>query len=228
VLSREPVSYICHWNDAKVLKERLLDSLSLVEGDEVLLFSGMPSIAQAYQRGQAIASNRIRVFVHQDVSFSRDSNKRFRDSIGNLEAQGKPWGTLGALGVKYGFSEVKGTETKIDIYQIGSVASPNLGQDIHSGVSEGPEEVNILDAVLCIVNGAHIDFDPQIPGWHGAVEDLCMQMAKHGRTVYVSDLDLTHWTAKSFEGREDEIRPSASYLLSKWGSPLVLANSVWQ
>lgn len=133
--------------------------------DELVLVEDAPSIAVAYNQGQARSTRSIRCYVHHDVAILDPSGLRSQLIDACIP-------TVGLVGVV-------GSRTPAWPWWTGST----LGsiKDGRLGVLDfGPGgECAILDGVL-LATQQTLTWDESYPGWHGYDHDACAQMRDQG------------------------------------------------
>ena len=138
--------------------------------DELIVVTEAQSIAQAYNRGQALATKRnpIRCFVHADVEILN-----LPDLRAALVQYSQP--SRGMVGVTGSFDAVvpwwEGRAT-------GSVQDSRLGL---LDFGRGGTPVAYLDGLLLATARHDIWWDESYPGWHLYDHDQCQQQMAAGR-----------------------------------------------
>lgn len=200
------ISWIVATHNRDILYANLIASMVDVAGDELVVIDDAPSIAAAYNEGQAKAVQPIRCYVHHDVQVL--DLPRLRSAL--LEH------TTGAVGMV----GVVGSKTVSlpwwDGLCLGSVVDGRHGV-LGFGVG-GP--CAMLDGLL-LATVQHVDWDETIPGWHGYDHDACSQMLARGLSNYcLSDghLLVSHNTNNS---RDPDaltgFHDAMTRLRQKWG-----------
>jgi hypothetical protein len=212
-------SFICCYNDEDILNKYLSPSLQKIkhDEDEIILLEGFEQQSVAYIKGEQLAKKDILVYLHQDVSFSGDWRDRLVSAIADID----DWGVLGAVGIRLEIDEKK----KIcDAIQYGHAWDKDTTWDFR--VDELPARVDAIDSVVCVKKRGVLAFDPNHPGFHGAVEDLCQTSKKEGKGVWVADLYLKHHTRKVVD--PVALKESMQYSVGKWKQiPYIYGNVVW-
>ena len=138
---------------------------TLPADDELVLVENAPSIAVAYNEGQARSTYGIRCYIHHDVMITDQAVLRRR----LLDACTPDVGIVGVVG------------SRTDTWpwwngpKLGSVLDSRLGL-----LDFGPGgECAVLDGVL-LATAQDIDWDETYPGWHGYDHDACAQMRARG------------------------------------------------
>jgi hypothetical protein len=160
------ISYIVATHDRAVLDANLAASLTLGDGDELVVVEDAPSIAVAYNEGQARAVNRVRCYVHHDVQILDPARLR-----AELLAHCLPMvGMVGVVGSHDGVTPWwKGR-------RLGSVVDTRFGpMDFGPG---GP--CSYLDGLL-LATWHTVTWDESYPGWHLYDHDMCQQQIAAGR-----------------------------------------------
>jgi hypothetical protein len=202
------ISWIVASHDLDVLYANLVASLDW-NVDEIVLVDDAPSIAVAYNEGQARAWYPVRCYVHHDVQVLDLSRLRAEllahttPAVGMVGAQGSrtpalPWW---------------------DGDTLGSVFDARVGAiDFGPG---GP--CAVLDGLL-LATVHDVEWDETIPGWHGYDYDACRQMLARGLPNFcLTDgaRMVRHNTTGSFE--VDALAGwgvAVDRLREKWGVPV--------
>lgn len=160
------ISYIVATHDRAVLDTNLAASLQLVDDDELVVVEDAPSIAVAYNEGQARATQPIRCYVHHDVQLLDPA--RLRAEL--LTACVPLVGMVGVIGSRDGAAPWwKGA-------RLGSVIDGRFGAlDYGPG---GP--CSYLDGLL-LATWHTVTWDETYPGWHLYDHDMCQQQIAAGR-----------------------------------------------
>lgn len=140
--------------------------------DELLIEFKAPSIAAAYNNGQARAQFPVRVFVHHDVRLLNRS--RLRELL--VESCTPERGIVGVIG---------GTEHVVPWWnapRVGSVIDARLGS-IGPGAG-GP--CAVLDGLL-LATRHELAWDETYTGWHMYDADMCRQQTELGRQNWCID-----------------------------------------
>lgn len=146
------------------LAASLLPHISATD-DELIVIPGPASIAQAYNRGAALARHQIRCYVHHDVVV-RDP-AALRASL--LEQCTPEVGMVGVIGSRTVVLPWWEGDT------CGSVIDARMGL-----LDFGPGgECALLDGLL-LATCQQLTWDETIPGWHGYDHDACLQMGARG------------------------------------------------
>lgn len=167
------ISWIVATHDRSVLDANLSATLPMVwaAGDELIVVEGAPSIAAAYNKGQAQAGQPVRVYAHHDVQILQPE---LRDRL--LERCTTDVGIVGLIGSR------DRTVPWWDGARLGSVVDARLGRlDFGAG---GP--CAFLDGLL-LATVHQLDWDESIPGWHLYDHDICRQQLADGRTNWCLD-----------------------------------------
>lgn len=208
------LSYIIQWNNDKLV-DRCLEALDRRPWDELILVEGNRSQAKAYAWAEKQANGEILVYLHQDTIMSIGWRERFLSIVAGLE----DWGIVGVCGLNFNRKTKK-------LRAMGSY------KNLHGSFTlpKPAIQVDSVDAFLYAKKRGQFRIDTRIPGFHGVVEDLCLQSHKAGKPVWVVDAFAEHL---SFRPRIQEspdlpeIKKSADYLIKKWGLPLVCGNIVF-
>ncbi|HEY9472991.1 MAG TPA: glycosyltransferase [Mycobacteriales bacterium] len=159
------ISWIVASHDPTILLRNLAASMVDVGSDQVIVVENAPSIAVAYNEGQAKADFPVRCYVHHDVQILNLPRLRAElvehatDAVGMVGVVGSrtvalPWWSGVCLG-----SVVDGRHGVLGFGEGGPCA--------------------ILDGLL-LATAQHVEWDETIPGWHGYDADACLQMAARG------------------------------------------------
>lgn len=160
------ISWITASHRPDVLAENLEATLKLVGGDELVVVRDAPSIAAAYNEGQARATRPIRCYIHHDVQIT--DPERLRRAL--LAACTPDVGIVGVIG---------STTRTVPWWEgvcRGSVIDARMGL-----LDMGPGgEVAYLDGLLLAsVHG--LGWDQGYEGWHLYDHDICAQQLAAGR-----------------------------------------------
>lgn len=164
------ISWIVASHDPTILLKNFVASVWDPGPDEFVLIENAPSIAAAYNEGQAKATHPVRCFVHHDVQVL--DLPRLRSLI--LEHATTEVGLVGLVGsqnVAWPWWDGKG---------VGSVVDFRHGA-LFLGAKDGP--CSLLDGLL-LATAQTVEWDETIPGWHGYDADACLQMLSRGLTNY--------------------------------------------
>lgn len=158
------ISWIVATHDRGVLEANLLPTVELIGSDEIVVVEDAPSIAVAYNRGQARATQPVRCYVHHDVQILDLPKLR----AGLLEhCPGS--GVVGVIGSRNPVVPWWDGDT------LGSVVDARLGRlDFGDG---GP--CAYLDGLL-LATSHSLEWDESYPGWHLYDHDICQQMLAVG------------------------------------------------
>ena len=175
-------SIVCVFNDAEVLRNRLLNSLeSQGEEHEVITVDNVGGrfdrAATALNWGAAQAQGEWLLFAHQDISFlSPDWLNR---ALGFLKSSATE-GWYGSAGL---------TST-------GQLRGIMLDRAMLLGAPFNyPMEVQTLDECLLIHRRKAVGdqyFDEQVPGWHAYGVEACCATIRRGASNYVLPLPIWH------------------------------------
>lgn len=197
------ISWIVATHDPTILYRNLVASLWIL--DDLVVIENPPSIAGAYNEGQARAIHPLRVYVHHDVEIL--DLPRLRAEL--MEHATPERGMVGVIGSR--------TDRLPwwDGEQCGSVLDSRIGF-----LDSGPGgECAQLDGLL-LATVQDVVWDETIPGFHGYDYDMCRQQAEAGR----SNFCLT--------GGREMLRHNASGSrdpdqLSGWTEALAALRSKW-
>lgn len=135
--------------------------------DELVLVENAPSIAVAYNEGQARSTQPIRCYVHHDVQILE------QEALRQALIEGCTSAGVDVVGVI-------GSRTRTMPWwlgdKLGSVKDGRLGLiDFGAG---GP--CSYLDGLL-LASAQHLEWDETYPGWHGYDHDICEQALRRNR-----------------------------------------------
>ena len=163
------ISWIVATHNLDILHRNLVLSMMHMVDDELVVIQDAPSIAAAYNEGQAKAVHPVRCYVHHDVQVL--DLPRLRSEL--LEHATEAVGMVGVVGSRtVSYPWWNGL-------CLGSVVDGRHGV-LGFGVG-GP--CSMLDGLL-LATAQHVDWDESIPGWHGYDHDACSQMLARGLTNY--------------------------------------------
>lgn len=167
------ISYIVASNDAEVLAANLTATLVLENNDEVVVVADPPSIAVAYNQGQAQAKNPIRCYVHADVQILDPARLR-ADLIEHCVV------TVGVVGVIGSLDRaVPWWEARVGR---GAVVDARMGL-LDFGVGGS---CSYLDGLL-LATAHTLEWDESYPGFHMYDHDICEQMLTRGLPNFCLD-----------------------------------------
>lgn len=191
------ISWIVASHDPGILHDNLLATLTPEGDEELVVIADAPSIAVAYNEGQAKATQPIRCYVHHDVQIL--DPQRLRAALSFLalgDAQG-----IGVAGLT-------GSRTAIVPWwkgqACGSVVESRNGL-LHFGAGG---ECAYLDGML-LATAKRIDWDETFPGWHMYDHDASQQMLSRGLTNWC--LDDGHTLVKHNTGGSHDTDTLAHY-----------------
>jgi hypothetical protein len=209
----EPViSWIVASHDQGILEANLLASLGpFVAGtdDEIVIVRDASSIADAYNRGAALANQALRCYVHHDVSVLAPEKLRARLAEHCTES-------VGMVGVI-------GSRTPVMPWWQGDTTGNVI--DARSGrlwCGRGGEPAAYLDGLL-LATAQDVTWDEAYPGWHGYDHDMCQQMLAAGLTNYCLE-DGAGLVAHNTSGSLSTARlhgwsSAVEFFRHKWNSP---------
>lgn len=205
------ISWIVASHDPDILNANLVPTLELAAGDELIVIADAPSIAVAYNRGQAKATNAIRCYVHHDVQIL--DARRLRAGLAFLNMCGAQ--TVGMAGV------IGSADLTLPWWEgatLGSVVDGRMGR-LNFGPG-GP--CAYLDGLL-LATAQHVDWDETYPGWHAYDLDACRQMLSRGLTNWCLDdgheLVLHNTTNSANTGRLQHYHENIARFHAKWNQP---------
>lgn len=160
------ISWIVATHNRAILDANLLATLELADGDELVVIEDAPSIAVAYNRGQARATQPVRCYVHHDVQIL-DLPKLRAELLEHCPGSG----VVGVIGSRNPVVPWWDGDT------LGSVVDARLGRlDFGAG---GP--CAYLDGLL-LATSHSLEWDESYPGWHLYDHDICRQALDAGHT----------------------------------------------
>lgn len=194
------ISVVCVYNNERVLRDYLLQSLERQTSQYDLILQdstkGMfKSAAQALNQGGDKAKGKYIMFVHQDVDLHSDSwleeAEGILDSIPDL-------GVAGVAGVS---EEGRNAKERIKtIIEHGIPPTPIPATPIHK-----PEKVQTLDECLAIIPKSVfnvLQFDEEVcDNWYYYVTDYCLSCRKLGLEAYVIPMVIRHLSVGSDENK---------------------------
>jgi|SRR6202140_3593435 len=201
------LSIVCVFNDADVLKNRLLDSLAAqLTPHEVITVDNVKGrfdrAAKALNWGAAQSRGDWLVFVHQDIQLLSN------DCLARAEK-------LLESSVFDGWAGVAGFTREAKLRGIILDRAMLLGSPF-----EGQKEVQTLDECLLMHRRepkGHKYFDESVPGWHAYGVDACCTAIRGGATNYVLPLPVWHDSkSTNLQGLEEAHR----YIWEKHGAAL--------
>lgn len=199
------ISWIVASHDEEVLSSQLGPSLaSMPGGDELVVVCYAPSITVAYARGQGLAENPVRCYVHSDVRVL--DLPRLRRAL------------LDQLRPSVGIVGIVGSRTSAmpwwEADKLGSVVDTRLGRlDWGPG---GP--CAMLDGLL-LATRQDVAWDTDAPGWHGYDHDACAQMLNRGlpNLCVTGGAELVEHDTGPF-GSRAQIAPGWGAAVMRWRS----------
>jgi hypothetical protein len=148
---------------------------------QIIVQSGFPSAAKAYNDAIDRSENEIIVFAHQDMVFPASWPADLERALNHLGRTDPDWGVLGCFG-----------ETA-DAQGCGHVYMPGLG--IVGSPSEHPQPVQTLDEIVLIIKkSSGLRFDPNLPHFHFYGADICLRANGLGRKSYAISAFCLHNT----------------------------------
>lgn len=201
------ISWVVATHNLDVLDTTLRPSLALEGDDELVVVEHAPSIAVAYNQGQAKATQPIRCYVHHDVAVLDYGRLR-----ANLVEHCTP--DVGVVGV-YGsrnpsFPYWEGV-------LCGSVVDSRKGFGRLGPGDGGP--CAYLDGLL-LATAQTLEWDEQYQGWHLYDHDICQQMLTRG---------LTNWCVPDGAElvRHDSEGPRSPRRLTGWDEAVARFGQKW-
>jgi len=166
------ISWIVASHDPTILLKNFAASMVDVGSDQVIVVENAPSIAVAYNEGQAKADYQVRCYAHHDVQVLDLPRLR----TGLLDYATEAVGMVGLIGSR------SRTYPWWNGVCLGSVVDGRLGVLGFGG--GGP--CTFLDGLL-LATVHNVDWDETIGGWHGYDHDACSQMLARGLPNYCLD-----------------------------------------
>jgi hypothetical protein len=166
------ISWIVASHDETILLKNLIASMWDLGSDQLIVVRDAPSIAAAYNEGQAQAEHPVRCYVHHDVQIL--NLPRLRTAL--VEHTTDAVGMVGVIGSR------TVSMPWWDGVCLGSVVDGRHGV-LGFGVG-GP--CSVLDGLL-LATVHQVDWDETIPGWHGYDHDACSQMLARGLSNHCLD-----------------------------------------
>lgn len=181
IASKFAFTFICCFAGNERLNKHLLASPCLAEGSphQLLLFSGMSSVAEALRQGLGQAINPWVVLVHDDVFLPEGWDSQCRQQL--AEATRRNGRQPSVAGV------------------FGSMAGQRCGNVLDRGLSlclgqDFPCKVDALDELLLILPTDTSLVAVDGLGFHLYGTDLALQAQQMGGDVVVIDAPCEHWS----------------------------------
>jgi len=194
------ISWIVASHDPAILSANLRPTIDHPD-DELIVVEDAPSIAVAYNQGQARATHPIRCYVHHDVEVL--DLAALRDGLAQWC---QPW--TGMVGVT-------GSRCRAVPWWIGAAAGAVVDARMGEVGTGRGGEVAYLDGVL-LATMHEVTWDEGYPGWHGYDHDISEQMLRRGLANWCLDGPLVRhntegdWTPDGFDDAMTRFR-------QKWG-----------
>jgi hypothetical protein len=232
------ISVCCHYNDEALLDKYLRASLEGQGGHELLLRSGYPSMVGAYLDMEGEAQSDLCVFVHQDVVLPAPWIDRFLSQVDDITQKDPSWAVIGVFGTDL----IVGQRGLQQAY-FGNVR--DTFEYRACNVHALPRAVASLDAMLVAKQPArtsHVPsgqpwhpnlpsftFDPDVPGFHGYTEEICIRARILGRGVWVANSYTEHWCKHTNLSEEPTYAAARAYVQKKWPGvrPIVTTCEIW-
>jgi hypothetical protein len=177
------ITFVSAVNDRKVFENNFLISpiFASPHSHQIIVQSGFPSAAKAYNEAIDKSENDIIVFCHQDIIFPSNWLTNLQRALKYLDGTDPNWGVLGCFG------KTSDGADRGHIYMVG------LG---NSGVAfDHPEPVRTLDEIVLILKkSSGLRFDPSLPYYHLYGLDICLQAAHLGMASYAIPAFCIHNT----------------------------------
>jgi len=220
------VSFVCHWNDKKVLDKCFQRSVPANRDDEILLLDGYDSMSKAYYDAEQKSKHDVVVFSHQDVMFPRGWRKRLEKQILLVEKQDQNWGLIGVVGG----APIRIDNNRIACIPVGNVTDKNAAYK-HWLSAPLPCRAGWIDSCVAIKKKIKPKFDRKIMGWHGVIEDLCYAMYHANRSVWVANLPIHHAAGDrpylDFMVYREAMGRTGEYLREKWKRPIFCGSTIF-
>lgn len=180
------ISWIVASHHYPTLRDNLAASLRGTGDDEIVLIENPPSIAAAYNEGQARSTQPVRCYIHHDVRVLQP--KRLRAELITNTAHAGMVGVIGSRDAKWPWW---------DGDTLGSVVDARMGL-----LNFGPGgHCDTLDGLL-LATVHDVVWDETIPGFHGYDYDACRQLLERGLPNYCltdGHLMVRHNTAGAYD-----------------------------
>jgi hypothetical protein len=201
------ISYIVATHNREILDANLGATLQLQGADELVVVEDAPSIAVAYNEGQAKATQPIRCYIHHDIQILKPQALRTQ----LLQWCVAPIGIVGVVGSRN--RAVPWWEGAA----LGSVIDSRVGvQQFARG-----GEAAYLDGIL-LASPYELTWDEQYPGWHWYDHDISEQSLQAGRVNWcLSDGHelVRHNNRGSFDTTAlPDWDTGRSIFIEKWGA----------
>ena len=202
------ISWIVASHRPDVLAGNLAATLRVETSDELVVVEDPPSIAVAYNQGQAKAVNQLRVYVHSDV--------RILD-MHRLRAQ-----LLRRCAITVGMVGIIGSREPIVPWWVGTTCGSVI--DARMGVIDrgGGGACSYLDGLL-LATVHDLTWDESYSGFHLYDHDICQQMLAQGLlNLCLSDgaQMVLHNTSNSTDtSRLDGWDEGMARFRQKWSTP---------
>jgi hypothetical protein len=177
-------SIISAVNDREILRSCLLSSPSAAQAAQVILKSGYPSTAFAYNAALKEATTDLLVFVHQDVYLPEGWLMAAQRAVDIVSKTDPDWGVLGCWGIR---ASGEGAGFVYD----------GAWRNVLGKHFEGGLEVETLDEVVLILRkSGGLRFDTQLAGFHMYGADICLEARRQGRKCYAIAAFCVHNTSQ--------------------------------
>lgn len=167
------ISWIVASHRPELLEQNLLASLTIEDGDELVLVEDAESITLAYTMGQGRANNEIHCYIHSDVQVL--DTQLLRSALIEATQGTGIVGVIGSRSMTMPWWHGDGL--------LGSVQDSRLGV-----LDFGPGgDCSVVDGMLLATRHL-VPWDIKWPGWHGYDHDICRQMIRYSlQNVCISD-----------------------------------------
>ena len=164
------------------------------------------SISRLYREAGRRARNDLCFYVHQDVLFPPDWERRLFRALRELEVIDPTWGVVGAVGIS---SAGPGPGDAPSL--MGHWSDPR--QLIRTAT---PAAVQVLDELwLGLRRSRGIDFDPDLPGFHCYGADICLAARAKGLRSWAIDAPVVH-KLRNADGTLVQHAVQSSKIASRW------------
>jgi hypothetical protein len=202
-MSGEAFTIIAAVNNDEVLRQNLLLSPGLLNGNQLLIKRNFTSASLAYNSAIDDAEKDILIFVHQDIYLPDTWFADLKRCLAFLESSRANWGVLGCFG------------SRKDAYGgLGRVYTRGLGR--HGRQITQPEPIDTLDEIVLIIRkSSGLRFDPGLPHFHLYGPDICLIARDKGMVNYAFQGFCVHNTNQLLS-LPKEFYPCYRYIRRKW------------
>jgi hypothetical protein len=199
-----PITFVIAVNSQNIFQNNFMASPCFrgSHPHQVLVQTGFPSAAKAYNDAIDRSTNDLIVFAHQDILFPETWLSDLRRALDSLQETDPRWGVLGC----YGEALQEGGR--------GYIYSGGLG--IMGKPFNSPAPVQTLDEIVLILKkSTGLRFDEDLPNFHFYGADICMAAAAQGLSSYAISAFCIHNTEQYFV-LPKEFYQSYRYMKRKW------------